>query len=838
MMKQRILAVLTAVTLLTLTVSAAGAEDSPAVGTYDPEKQYIVGCRESGQLLCEDDSEVPFAVVSGDELQTLLKRGAVEWYEEDYEVTLLGDFDEVQEEAAAKQIRLAAESGGKSMENRWDLSMIQAELAYRVGCLGQGVRVGVIDSGIRADHGDLAGNVLAGYNYVDENTDTRDTLGHGTFVSGIIAALDDESGMTGIAPRAQLIPLKCFAGKTTSVSYICRAIYGAVDDFDCDVINLSLGFAEDSRALETAVDYAAGKGVIMVAAAGNYSGETLYYPAAYDSVIGVGAVNEKGVVSSSSQHNSSVFLTAPGVDVKSTGISGGYVYGSGTSYAVPYVTAAVAVMKSVWGELSPQQAMDVLSASASDRGEPGYDPYYGYGILNLQGCLKLLMQGVAYYISPVEHSGTTLTAVVYNNTDVWLSGKLVTSSHNGSVQKGLSTTMLNLAAGGTRQIEVPSGQYTTRLFVWNSLSSNLILSNTRTVPMGLWPEDDSSLLRLAIGLTDDSGQEFSLAASAGEETVYAIQRTVPENGVYEMAIPRSSVAAEPEKAEYAWDRPLTVMVNGSKRVIEAHTHTYGAPTEWTDEDSGEHYTAYICTLCGCIVQELPEPPEEGPESPEDTPTPPVEGPTPSEDTPEPPENPPEPSHEGPTPPENPPEPSAAFEDVSEGDWYYSSVQFVYGKGLMRGVSDMQFAPEKKLDRGMFVTVLYRMAGAPETDTASVFSDVPADAYYAKAVQWAYANGIVKGASDTEFQPSREIRRQEIALMAYRYAAYAGCQTDERTELTYRDAGDIPDFALDAVRWAAAEGIMVGDDQERFCPRDAATRAGAAAICMRLYQKTI
>ena len=164
MMKQRLLAVLTIVTLLTLTVTAAGAADSPAVGTYDPEKQYIVGCRESGQLLSEDDSEVPFAVVSGDELRTLLEDGAVEWYEEDYEVTLLGDFDEIQEKAAAEQIQLLAESGGKLTENRWDLSMIQAELAHRVGCLGQGVRVGVIDSGIKVDHADLAGNVLEGYN--------------------------------------------------------------------------------------------------------------------------------------------------------------------------------------------------------------------------------------------------------------------------------------------------------------------------------------------------------------------------------------------------------------------------------------------------------------------------------------------------------------------------------------------------------------------------------------------------------------------------------------------------------------------------------------------------
>ena len=407
---------------------------------------------------------------------------------------------------------------------------------------------------------------------------------------------------------------------------------------------------------------------------------------------------------------------------------------------------------------------------------------------------------------------------------------LVASSERGGAQKGLSTARLDLAGGGTRQIEVPSGQYTTRLFVWSSLSNDMILSNTRTVPVGLWPEDDSSLLRLAVGLTDYSGQEFSLAASVGEETVYAIQRSVPESGVYEMTIPCASVATEPERAEYAWDTPLTVMVNGSKRVIEAHTHTYGAPTEWIHEDSGEQETVYLCTLCGCVVQTLPEPPEDTPTQPETPPEPSGGGPTRPENTPE-------PSGGGSAPPEDTPEKPMAFEDVSERDWYFSSAQFVYGKGLMRGVSDTQFAPQRHLNRGMFVTILYRMAGEPETDTAFAFSDVPADAYYAKAVQWAYANGIVKGVSDTEFQPSREIRRQEIALMAYRYAAYTGHQMDERAELTYRDVGDIPVFALDAVSWAAAEGIIVGNDQQRFCPRDAATRAGAAAICMRLYQKT-
>ena len=116
-------------------------------------------------------------------------------------------------------------------------------------------------------------------------------------------------------PKVRLVPLKCFDDKTTNVSVICKAIYGAVDDFGCDVINMSFGLMEDSIALKEAIDYAAGKGVIIVAAVGNDGTEELCYPAAYDNVIGVGSVDKNEGVSSVSQHNKSVFITAPGVHI-------------------------------------------------------------------------------------------------------------------------------------------------------------------------------------------------------------------------------------------------------------------------------------------------------------------------------------------------------------------------------------------------------------------------------------------------------------------------------------------------------------------------------------------
>lgn len=355
-----------------------------------PQGQYIVKFREEAVLAGDDTA--PFTLLNGDELGKALRLGLVDWYEEDYEAVLLED------EWA-----------------KWDLDMIDAQLSAAQGYMGQGIRIGVVDSGV-APHPDLVQNLLPGYNYVDSNRNTADTYGHGTFVCGILAAQENHQGIVGVAPLAKLVPLKCFNGSSANVSLLCSAIYDAVNTYHCQIINLSFAMknAVNSEALQQAIQYATQKGAIVVAAAGNFGGTELYYPAAYDNVIGVGAIDRNGAVWSGSQRNESVFLTAPGVNVKSTGISdGGYRLGSGTSYAAAQVSGAIAVLLSIDPTLTYQQICNLLRAGAVDQGQPGYDTDYGYGILNLGNSAMILLNSkhtaASYRIQAVSSHGGTVT---------------------------------------------------------------------------------------------------------------------------------------------------------------------------------------------------------------------------------------------------------------------------------------------------------------------------------------------------------------------------------------------------------------------------------------------
>ena len=277
-------------------------------------------------------------------------------------------------------------------DGNWSRAMLGVDYASSHGLYGSGIRIALIDSGIRADFSELTGATVAqGINYLaladsEERTDTSDSVGHGTFVASIIA-----SDSIGLAPQAELIPLKCFDAEKSSVSYVMSAIYAAVDDYQCDIINLSLGTTVNNPFLKAAVSYAYENGVIMVASSGNLdSGKTstgndaYYYPAAYDEVIGVGAVDASKGIASFSVQNQSVWVTAPGDGVTGLSRTGTrYKTGSGTSYASPYVTAAAALAKDADSTLTPEQIMEFLRLTAEDAGDDGFDNAYGYGVLNI-----------------------------------------------------------------------------------------------------------------------------------------------------------------------------------------------------------------------------------------------------------------------------------------------------------------------------------------------------------------------------------------------------------------------------------------------------------------------
>lgn len=373
-----------------LTVSAHGAEGG-----------YLVQLDQSAVALASQ-AELPvdlepvwapqgvYTVASWDEVEALDAAGVLDHAEADGVVTLADLPDD------------PAWTSGQQPELSW----IGMEYVWSRDLDAAPVRVGIVDSGLYTDHEDLQGcTVLPGANFcaqesTADRSDTSDEVGHGTFVAGVIGAVtSNAAGGAGLAPNAQLVPLKCFTAKNGRISDVVAAIYSGVDQFDCQVLNLSLGSSTDSETLREAVAYAAAQGVVLVAASGNLNpgqsstgDDALQYPAAYPEVIGVGAVRTPGQIASFSRQNASVALTAPGQDLYGLSTAGpdAYQTGSGTSYAAPMVSAAAAVALGLDPELTAEQVRELLEETAEDLGEPGYDRTYGWGLLRMDALVMAL----------------------------------------------------------------------------------------------------------------------------------------------------------------------------------------------------------------------------------------------------------------------------------------------------------------------------------------------------------------------------------------------------------------------------------------------------------------
>lgn len=178
-----------------------------------------------------------------------------------------------------------------------------------------------------------------------------------------------------------------------------------------------------------------------------------------------------------------------------------------------------------------------------------------------------------------------------------------------------------------------------------------------------------------------------------------------------------------------------------------------------------------------------------------------------------------------------------FSDVSANDWFASAVDYVTGKGMMNGTADNTFSPKANTTRGMVVTVLYRLENQPSTSAAS-FTDVASGAYYANAVAWANANGIVSGYGSGKFGPNDKVTREQLAAILYRYAQYKKYDVsvgEDTNILSYNDAQSISSYAIPAIQWACGAGVVTGKSGSKLDPKGNATRAEVAAMLMRFCE---
>nr|WP_243034295.1 S-layer homology domain-containing protein [Butyricicoccus sp. AF15-40] len=176
-----------------------------------------------------------------------------------------------------------------------------------------------------------------------------------------------------------------------------------------------------------------------------------------------------------------------------------------------------------------------------------------------------------------------------------------------------------------------------------------------------------------------------------------------------------------------------------------------------------------------------------------------------------------------------------FNDVSANDWFASAVDYVTGKGMMNGTADNTFSPKANTTRGMVVTVLYRLENQPSTSAAS-FTDVASGAYYANAVAWANANGIVSGYGSGKFGPNDKVTREQLAAILYRYAQYKKYDVSGANSLDgYTDVQSVSSYAVPALQWANAAGVVTGKSGSKLDPKGYATRAEVAAMLMRFCE---
>lgn len=252
-------------------------------------------------------------------------------------------------------------------EITWGINRVHAPAAWDT-TEGAGVKVAIIDTGIDLSHPDLAGKVDGGYSAItktEKPEDYQDDNGHGTHVSGTIAALRDGKGVVGVAPKARLYAVKVLdADGSGNLSDVIDGIVWAAKN-GMQVANMSLGAPTDSDAMHRAVRFAKGMGVVVVAAAGN-SGGSVGFPGAYAEVISVSASDSDDHIAAFSSRGPEVKFIAPGVDIVSDKLGGGQISYNGTSMASPHVAglAALAVSQGWTGLSGPDGVLAQLKKAA------------------------------------------------------------------------------------------------------------------------------------------------------------------------------------------------------------------------------------------------------------------------------------------------------------------------------------------------------------------------------------------------------------------------------------------------------------------------------------------
>ncbi len=454
---------ISAAAALTLLMLSAGAEasgfifkysdDAPQPPVFDFEAEYF----DMNIYFTDDEAGI----------LRLAEKGYIDYYERDAEVSLPDDPVPEVSPAALPNDGIRAEH---QMNYEFKLTNALGILNNNIAVgdspslRGQGVRVGVIDTGIGQNHPDINYEKVTQYDVFTRKAVANDTKGHGTAVAGVIAAVtDNEIGLASLAPEAELVVVKVYQDgvQTTSTSNILKGIQYAVAE-GCDVINISSGMGEINdtgfRSMGEYIDKISEEyGIIVIASAGNHdekrdpdpypSDSELSYPAAWENVISVAAIDDSGNRAWFSYHNMEVDTTACGLNVQVLTRTGGYGTNSGTSFSAPFISSVAALVKQIDRSVDVNRFRTLLELTSVDVGQKGKDASFGYGIVDVGAMIDYLLDAAnSISVGEIQQSDSEFSVTVVNSAnepveliDSWSSdfnGQASSESRTVTVQPG------------------------------------------------------------------------------------------------------------------------------------------------------------------------------------------------------------------------------------------------------------------------------------------------------------------------------------------------------------------------------------------------------------------
>lgn len=339
--------------------------------------------------------------------------------------------------------------------SQWHLPKIGATTAWD-SSMGAGVTIAILDSGVNGAHPDLAGSMVAGYNFNQSNTDTNDVYGHGTSVAGSAAATANNGvGVSAVAGKARIMPLRITdATGYTTFSQVSSALTYAADH-GARVANISFGGTITSASVISAAQYLKGKNGLAFFSAGN-TGSNPGWTGSPDIVV-VSGTDSNDAIASWSSFGSYVQLAAPGVGIYTTNWTLGYSSVNGTSFSSPVAAGVAALVMAANPKLTGADVQNILFKTAVDLGAGGKDPYYGYGRVNADAAVKMALSTVS-----VTDTASPTTAVSSPSGGSSASG-LVTVNVSASDNVGVNKVDL-LVNGAVVATDVA----TPYAFTWDS----------------------------------------------------------------------------------------------------------------------------------------------------------------------------------------------------------------------------------------------------------------------------------------------------------------------------------------------------------------------------------